>query len=83
MYKNELCLVIFVLFLCGCGLVRDAQVRQMSEGELSQIDDETLCRDASRRANLDADGKIPVKLMRELQKRNIEYCAFTNRNSVR
>jgi hypothetical protein len=75
-FMRNIALIAITLILLGCGLVRSYQVERMSAEELASLDDETICSDAHREAGL--AGRVPVNIMRELQKRNIEYCAFPN-----
>ena len=73
--KKLFLLPIFIM-LCACGVIRNAEVRQMSAGQVSQIDDETLCQDARRMVVLREH--VPVTVIRELQKRNLEACMESN-----
>ena len=80
MKKLVLLLPIFFL-MSSCGVIRNAEVRQMSADQVSQIDDETLCRDARRMVALSED--VPVTVIRELQNRNLEVCMQSNGSNQR
>ena len=67
-----------LLLLSACGVQRLYEIKNMSPEELAKLDDEQICQEVHRQAVLDPP--VDVKLMREAQKRNLEYCMTTDRN---
>ena len=65
-------LLVFLVLLSSCGLVRMEEVSQMSQSEIGMMNDEMFCKEARRFIYLKSE--LPVNVIREAQRRNLEYC---------
>ena len=69
---RKLSLLVLLVLLSSCGLVQMEEVRQMSQSEIGKMTDEQFCFQGRRSVQLKSE--VPVNVIREAQRRNLEYC---------
>lgn len=75
---RALSITLIAAALSACGIQRLHEIRAMSPEQLAALSDQEICEEVNRQAVLSPP--VDVKLMREAQKRNLEYCMTTDRN---